>query len=54
MIENLKNERYQSENKQAKGDKLRANIRKELESKKLSKTFFKVLERQNMQSQNNN
>ena len=27
MIENLQNEFYQLENKQAKGDKLRANIR---------------------------
>ena len=36
---------------QAEGDKLRANIRQELEGKKCSKTFFKVLERHNIQYQ---
>ena len=51
MIENLQDELYQLENKQAKGTKLRANIRWELEGEKCSKTFFKVLERQNMQNQ---
>ena len=51
MTEKLKGELYQLENKQAKGDKLRANIRQELEDKKCSKTFFKVFERQNMQNQ---
>ena len=51
MIENLKDEVYKLENKQAKGAKILANIRKELEGKKWSKTFFKVLERQNMQNQ---
>ena len=51
MIENLKDELYKLENKLAKGAKIRANIRKELEGKKGSKTFFKVLERQNMQNQ---
>ena len=49
MIENLQNEICQLESKQAKGAKLSANIRQELESKKGSKTFFRVLERQNMQ-----
>ena len=44
MIENLQNELYQLENKQAKGAKLHANIRR-------TKTFFKVLERQNMKNQ---
>ena len=33
MIENLQDELYQIENKQAKGAKLRANIRWELEGK---------------------
>ena len=33
--------------KQAKSAKLRANIRLELEGKRSSKTFFKVLERLN-------
>ena len=48
---NLQDELHQLENKQAKGAKLRANIRQELEGEKCSKTFFKVLERQNMQNQ---
>ena len=43
MIENLQNKLYQLENKQAKGDKLGANITQEAESEKCSKTFFKVL-----------
>ena len=50
-IENLKNKLYQLENKQAKGGKLCTNIRWDLEGRKCSKTFFKVLERQNMQNQ---
>ena len=50
MIENLQDELYQLENKQAKCPKLHANIRLELESEKFSKAFFKVLERQNMQN----
>ena len=51
MIENLQDDLYLLENKQEKGAKLRANIRWELEGEKCSKTFFKVLERQNLQSQ---
>ena len=51
MIENLKDETYQLENKQAKDAKLRANIRWELEDEKCSKKFFKVLERKNLQNQ---
>ena len=51
MIENLQDELYQLENKQTNGAKFRANIRRELESQKCSKTFFKVLERQNRQNQ---
>ena len=47
----IQDELYQLENKQAKGDKLCANIRLELEDKKCSKTFLKVLERQNLQNQ---
>ena len=43
---NLQNELYQLENKQAKGAKLRVNIRQE--GGKGSKTFFRVLERHNM------
>ena len=49
MIENLQNELYQLENKQAKGAKIRANITSWRE--KCSKTFFEVLERQNMKNQ---
>ena len=39
-------------NKQAKGARLHANIRWELEDKKCSKTFFKALERQYARSNN--
>ena len=46
MIENLQDELYQLENKQAKGAKLRANIRS-WRAKNGPKTFFEVLERQN-------
>ena len=45
MIENVQDELYPLENKQAKGAKLRANIRWELEDEKCSKTLFKVPER---------
>ena len=48
---NLQDELYQLENKQAKIVNFPANIRWELEGKKCSKTFFKVVERQNMQDQ---
>ena len=41
----------QKTNKQKVQTELRANIRQELEGKKSSKTFFKVLERQNLQNQ---
>ena len=51
MIENLQNAIYQLENKQAKGAKLHGNIRQELVGEKGSKTFFRILERQNMQIQ---
>ena len=51
MIENLQNEHYQLENKQAKCVKLHANIGQELESEKCSRTSFKVLAKQNMQNQ---
>ena len=51
MVENLKDEHYQLENKKAKGAKLPAGIRQISEGKKCCKTFFKVLERQNMQNQ---
>ena len=48
MIENLQNGLYQLDKTQAKGAKLRANNRQQLESEKGSKTFFRVLKRQNM------
>ena len=50
MTENLQDELCQLEKKQAKDSKLRANVRWELEGEKCSKTFFKVLERQDMQN----
>ena len=40
MIENLQDELYHLENKQAKGAKLRANIKWELEGEKCSRNFF--------------
>ena len=43
MIENLQDELYQLENKHAKGAKLVANIRQEVEGEKYCKTFFKIL-----------
>ena len=43
MIENLQDELYQLENKEAKGAKLGANIRQEVEGEKCSKTFFRAL-----------
>ena len=51
LQQNLQDENYQLENKQAKDDKLCANIPWELEGKKCSNAFFKVLERQNLQNQ---
>ena len=43
MIENLQNELYQLENKQAKGAKLRANVRswREKNAPKLSSKYLK-------------
>ena len=51
MIENLQDELYQFENKQVKIVKLLANMRWELEGKECSKSFFKVIERQDLQNQ---
>ena len=45
MTKNLQDELYQLEKNRGKGAKLRANIRSELEGKKCSKTFFKVLKK---------
>ena len=50
MIEKLQDELYQIENKQTKRAKLRAYIRYELEVKKCSKTFLKVIKRQSLQN----
>ena len=52
MINTFQDELYLLESKQAKGAKIRANIRWDLEGEKCSKTFFQVLERQNMQNLN--
>ena len=51
MIQNLQDKLYTLESKQAKGTKILANIKWDLEGEKCSKTFFNVLERQNMQNQ---
>ena len=50
IVKNLQDELYQLDNKQAKGAKLHATIRWKLEGEKCSKTFFRVLERKNMQN----
>ena len=51
MIENLQDEPYQLENKQAKVAKFRVNTRWELEGEKYPKIILKVLERQNPHNQ---
>ena len=51
MTENLQNELYQLENRQAKDAEVCANIRLELDGEKCSKPFLKALERQNVQNQ---
>ena len=51
IIENVQDELYQLKNKQAKGARLHANMRWKLQDGKCSKTFFKMLERQNLQNQ---
>ena len=51
MINTFQDQLYLLESKQAKGAKNRANIRWGLEGEKCSKTFFQVLERQNMVSE---
>ena len=43
MIENLQDQLYQLENKQAKGSKFGANIRQEVEGEKCFETFIKAL-----------
>ena len=44
MIENLRDEIYQKENKQGKGAKLCAKIRQQLKGKKRLQSSFRVLE----------
>ena len=51
MINNLQDELYSLECKQARGAIIRANVRWDLEGEKCSKSFFRILERQNMQNQ---
>ena len=46
LIKNLQDKLCTLESKQAKGTKIRANTKWELEGKKCSKIFFNVLERQ--------
>ena len=51
LINNLQDELYSLESKQARGAKIRANIRWDLEGEKCSTSFFKILERQHMQNE---
>ena len=51
FINNLQDELYSLESKQARGAKIRANIRWDLEGEKCSKSFINILERQHMQNQ---
>ena len=51
LINNLQDELYSLESKQARGARIRANIRWDLEGEKCSKSFFKILEKQHMQNQ---
>ena len=51
MINNLQDELYSLESKQDRGATIRANIRWNLEGGTCSKSFLKILERQNMQNQ---
>ena len=53
MTENFQNKLHQEECKQLKSAKIFANIRKELECEKFSKTFCQMFGRQNMQNQTN-
>ena len=48
LINNLQDELYSLESKQARGARIRANIRWDLEGENCSKSFFKILERQHM------
>ena len=51
MINSLQDELYSLECKQARGAIIGANVRWNLEGEKCSKSFFRILERQNMQNQ---
>ena len=51
FINNLQDELYSLESKQAKSAKIHANIRWDLEGEKCSKSFFNILERQHLQNQ---
>ena len=51
VINNLQDELYSLECKHARGAIIRANVRWDLEGEKCSKSFFRILERQNMQNQ---
>ena len=50
FINNLQDEPHSLESKQARGAKICANIRWDLEGVKCSKSFFNILERQHMQN----
>ena len=53
MTENSEDKLHQKECKQWKGAKICASIRRELDCKKCSKTFWQIFARQNMQNQTN-
>ena len=53
MTENFQDKLHQAESKQSKGEKICADIRRELECEKYSKTFCQIFARQNMQNQTN-
>ena len=53
MNENFQDKLHQEECKQSKDAKICANIRRELECEKCSKTFCQIFARQNMQNQTN-
>ena len=50
MIKNLQEKLHQGKRKHSKGAKICAIIRRELECEKCSKTFCKILGKQNMKS----
>ena len=52
MTENFQGRLHHNECKKSKGAKIYTSIRRELESEKFSKTFWKLFTRQNMPKRN--